>query len=119
MNIRGLSNIFTPVFSKANRREETSGADRDRENGNGAEGGSQQQRKMNQDEVLELLKKVRELPGFKDQSLSVRLEDSNGVRVIWIEDPTGKVIRRIPEAQFSSLLTSMPNKPGQILNTAA
>ena len=119
MNIRGLSNIFTPLISKASRREETLGADRDREGGAGNDGGQGRNRRLTEDEVQEVLKKVRELPGFKDQSLSARVEVSDGVRVIWIEDLGGKVVRRIPESQMTSLLSSSSDRPGHILNTAA
>jgi uncharacterized FlaG/YvyC family protein len=119
MNIRGITNIFTPLTSKANRREETAGADRDREGSSGGDGGNEKRPKLTDQEVQDALKKVQSLPGFKDQSLSARVEDRNGIKTIWIEDSAGKVIRRIPESQFASILVSTPNKPGHILNTAA
>lgn len=120
MNIRALTNIFTPqAAAKANRREETSGADRDREGGTGGDGGSGQGRKLTDEEIQEALKRVRDLPGFKDQSLSAKVEETNGIKVVWILDSSGKVIRRIPESQLHSLLGVTPGHPGHILNTAA
>jgi uncharacterized FlaG/YvyC family protein len=122
MNIKSLANIFTatPVIKRsevAQRMKSEASADRD---ANAQYDGGQdgEKRSLTAEELELALQHLRALSGVKDNHLQVTVREQDGLKVIFIEDPTGKVIRRIPEWDLLALLKNRSNSPGQLLNKA-
>ncbi len=89
-------------------------------NGQQAGGGEEQRREPMSDEQFEkALAHLRGLPVVKDHNLEVDVQNQNEKRFILLKEPTGKVVRRIPEAELWSLLRVKPNEKGQILRKSA
>ncbi len=121
MDIKGLRSVLPfNVQNTKNVRERTktdSATDRE---GNGQAQSEQQQarRNLSEDELQEAMKYLESLPGVKENGLTVRLAQSEGVPVVYIEDRDGKVVRRIPEAELSMLNKNKQKKSGNLLNKA-
>ena len=106
----------TKEVKKQTKTDSTS----DRE-GNGQHPGEdqkQQRRPMTDAEFDEAVKSLELLPGIKENGLMVKLKKRDGVSVVFIEDATGKVVRRIPEAELYLVLQNRQKKTGQILDKA-
>jgi uncharacterized FlaG/YvyC family protein len=121
MNIRSITGVISPYFAKV--REKTaneSGADRDAQPDHG--GNQKRKSPLTEEELLQVQEYVRELPGFAENNLSLRVQQTENVVVLFIEDPQGKVIRRMAEAELLDLLlqsqTKSPSTKGRILNKA-
>jgi uncharacterized FlaG/YvyC family protein len=80
--------------------------------------GEKPRRNLSPEEITEAVKYLADLPGVKDHGLSVRVETKEGVTVVYVEDPTGKVVRRIPESELSLLTATREKKSGHLLNRA-
>lgn len=121
MNIKGLG-IGTLQRIEANRTQDTKGAEKSHDtadrDADGRRHGSQQEQKQNLSDIefqaaLEQLKKT---PAILDYSLTVSVKSIEGVRVVFIADPMGKVLRRLSEAELW-LVTRNSDKPtGRILD---
>jgi uncharacterized FlaG/YvyC family protein len=130
MDIKGIVRQVIPFTTKAQQSEmaakarSTTDASSDRE-GNGQQGQSEEQKKREYtpEEIQEVLKYLESLSGVKDNGLTVRLASADGVTAIFIEDRTGKTVRRIPEIEFGTLLANRSQgaatkKTGNLLNRA-
>jgi uncharacterized FlaG/YvyC family protein len=118
MNIRGLTGIFSPLVYKA--REKIAGnasADRDAHGEQGQQN-SERRRNLSQEELEKAVAFLVENPGVKSNNLNVRLDQTGVAPVILILDASGKVIRRIPEADISLMDSSKAERKGAILNRA-
>ncbi len=105
----------TPKVDKRALTTETT--DRD------ANGQSQQQeqkpkRNLSPEELQEAVAYLEALEGVKNNNLKVRLATADGISVVYIEDQNGKVVRRIPEAELSTLTKNRQQKSGHLLNKA-
>ena len=92
-------------------------ADRDA-NGQQAAEDQKQRRPYTEEELQEAVKKLEEVPGVKENGLTIRLEVKDDIKVIYVEDRDGKVVRRIPESQLHLVLGDKDRKSGHLLNKA-
>lgn len=121
MNIKSVvSNPILPVDSK-NRVEggvRTKGStDRDA-NGKREDGGEPEKRNLSEQEFEEALSILKSLPGLKTSDLSLRAEITDGVRVVYIEDADGKVVRRLTESQLWTATRDKDRQTGAIFDKA-
>lgn len=75
-------------------------------------------RHLSDEEILEAMEKLRQLPGVKNNNLRVRLVVEEDMRKILIEDPEGKVVRRLSEAQLWASIQHLDKATGQIFDKA-
>jgi uncharacterized FlaG/YvyC family protein len=83
----------------------------------------QQQHPPMTDEQLEkALKHLKEFPAIKEHNLSLEVIEHEGKRVVLLKEPSGKILRRIPEAELWTLPVmsqSDPKPKGQLLRKTA
>ena len=94
-----------------------SAAERDA-NGRQEQGAQAERQPLTAEEVREVIKYLENLQGVKENNLIVRFKEADGIRVIYIEDRDGKVVRRIPESEFQFVLANKEKKSGHLLNKA-
>jgi uncharacterized FlaG/YvyC family protein len=96
--------------------KKTHDASADRENmPNGGDGGHQHH-KMNDEEIQKAIERLRSLQGIKDNNLIIKLDKSSGVPIVFIEDYTGKVVRRIPESELWQLSQQVEKSKGHLID---
>lgn len=112
MNIRSITSAIFPYAIKSkDRKSGESAADRDPSHGGG--GGHEPKRHLSEEELKAAMDHIRKLPGFQENNLSLRLDQSNGITILFIEDPGGRVVRRIPESEIHSLQAEAQSKGGK------
>lgn len=101
-------------IKKIERRAADSSADREPAN----QGDQQPERKpkMTKEQLEQVAEHLRSLSGIKDNGLMVRIETNDGVSVVFVEDATGKVVRRFPEIELWSLLQQKDRKTGHLFD---
>jgi uncharacterized FlaG/YvyC family protein len=120
MNIKGIvSNLLPADLKSVDLRKTRNTPDRDPQQGGGGEA-PPKNHKLTESELEEALKILRELPGVKLNNLQFRVERPNGRIVVFLEDPTGKVLRRMPDLELLQLVKNHnPDRTrGQLLNKA-
>jgi uncharacterized FlaG/YvyC family protein len=121
MNIKGIVSNLIPVdFLKKPDRKRTQGAtDRDPQQG-GAGDAPPEQHRFTDEELESAMKLLKELPGIKENNLQFRVERNDKRVVVFLEDYTGKVIRRIPDTELWVLLKNRQRDQsrGNLLNKA-
>lgn len=126
MDIKNIVRTVIPFAnSSAKEVRETSARvktdDTTEREGNGQQAGEEQQKRRNltPEELDDAVKHLQALPGLKDNNLSVRLEhNAEGIAFILVTDGYGKVVRRIPESEISTLVDGKERKSGHLLNRA-
>lgn len=131
MDVKGAVRNILPfaltTASEAKKKQEASNQNRqteataDREgNGQSQSQGEETRRNLSEEEIQEAIKFLEGLPGVKDNGLTFKLVRTDGVPVVYVEDRTGKVIRRIPETELSQVKSRMSGekKTGNLLNKA-
>ncbi len=121
MDIKGIvRNILPFGITKPTEAKATSttDADNDREGNGQAAGEEKKRRQLTADELQEAVKYLESLPGVKENNLTVHLEQKNDISVVYVQDREGKVVRRIPESELTSLLSNRQKKSGNLLNKA-
>lgn len=93
VNLAGVSNQKLDKKAKLEASDE-----KDTQLGHGDEEASQHQ--MSEEEANQAVEIFKNLDGVKENNLSVRLEFHNDRYIVYVEDPNGKVIRRIPENEL-------------------
>ena len=121
MNIKGLVSNLLPIdFGKRYLRKTRNEPERDAQQG--GQGGQQppQHHRFTDEELTAALKMLRELPGIKENNLQIRVERNEERIIIFVEDPTGKIIRRIPDLElWAMFLRQQTDSPrGNLLNKA-
>ena len=117
MNIKGVNN--NKVFEIERLKEKKSEQSSDRDPNGQYFSDEQKKKKFTEEEVVKIVKKIESLEGIKVNHLKVRFEKSNEIFVIYVEDMTGKRVRRIPESDFYQFLGQDESKTsGHILNKA-
>ena len=123
--IRNILPFAQPTASEVKRKQEASNQNRqteataDREgNGQSQGNGEEARRNLSEEEIQEAIKILEALPGVKDNGLTFKLVRTDGVPVVYVEDRTGKVVRRIPETEVSQVKsrTGGEKKTGNLLN---
>lgn len=114
MNIAGVDK------AKLDHKTKLDGsADRDTDLGRGEEEASKH--KMTDQEAQEVLAHLKDVDGVKSNNLQVRMENTNGTYIVFIEDIHGKVVRRIAEAEMWFIYQKQKagdGKKGQLFNKA-
>ncbi len=104
------------------RREKTASSTNETadKEGNGQAQSEEQEKRRNlsEAEILEAMHILEALPGVKENGLTVKLMKIDGVPAVYIEDRTGKVVRRIPETELNHVLKTKEKKTGHLLNRA-
>jgi len=124
MDIKGVVRNLIPLpwaVKSANEARSThskTNADNDREGNGQAAGEEQKRRKLSPEEIADAVNYLKELPGVKENSLNIRLEQVEGVTVVYVEDRFGKLVRRIPESELAFLTADREKKSGHLLNKA-
>lgn len=127
MDIKSIARTILPfgltstqeTGSENVRTRSKTDAGNDREgNGQSAAGEQRKPRELSPEEIDEAIQYLESLPGVKDNNLIIRLEHKDGVAVVYVEDRTGKVVRRIPPSELSALTANREKKSGHLLNKA-
>lgn len=123
MNVKNIFNSLVNIAGvstqKLDKKTKTEASDeKDTQLGYGEEEASNH--RMSEEEAKEVLEHLRGLEGIKDNNLSVRLEKSEDRYVVYVEDSSGKIVRRIQETELWFLYKkrNKDSKKGQILNKA-
>lgn len=80
--------------------------------------GKQDQRELSQEEREKIVAHVKTINGVKDNNLIVRQQEIDGKFFVFIEDPKGKVIRRMNIQDLSHLLVDKDKGKGNLFNKA-
>jgi uncharacterized FlaG/YvyC family protein len=121
MNIKGIvSNLIPMDFTKKNLRKTKNDPERDAQGGGQGGGQNPTPHTFTDEELKEALKILKEIPGIKQNNLQFRVERNDLRLVIFVEDPTGKVIRRIPDQELWAMIKSKmsDSSRGNLLNKA-
>lgn len=124
MDIKNALNQILPLNIRAKDQvqksiKSDSTTDRDA-NGQQAFGENPEHHEPMSDEQLQkAMDHLKGLAAVKDNSLVVELLVVENRRFVLLKEPSGKVIRRIPEAELWSLQILQDDKKGQILNKSA
>jgi uncharacterized FlaG/YvyC family protein len=124
MDIKGALNQVIPLNVRAKDNiqksiKSDSTTDRD-PNGQQAFGDQKQEHgPMSDDQIQKAMEHLRTVGVVKDNHLIVELVIVNDKKFVFLKEPTGKVIRRIPEHELWSLQIMEEDKRGQILNKSA
>ncbi len=109
-------NVQTP--NKVDKRTRTAEAgDRDG-NGQSQQEEHKPKRNLTPEELKEAVICLEALEGVKTNNLKIRVETLDGVTVVYIEDQSGKLVRRIPESELSLLTKNPQKRSGHLLNKA-
>jgi uncharacterized FlaG/YvyC family protein len=112
INIRGKEKVEKTIKSDST-------SDRDA-NGQMASGGDQQQHPPMTDEQLKkAIEHLKAHAVVREQNLSVQLYEIEGKKFVLIKEPSGKVVRRIPESELWTLQVVKDNEKGQLLQKTA
>ncbi len=112
LSLRAKDNIQKSIKSDST-------TDRDA-NGQQAYGDNQKQKEpMSEEQLKKALEHLKNLPAVVENNLIVELIMQDQKNFIILKDPTGKIIRRIPEFELWSLQVIQDDKKGQILNRTA
>lgn len=75
---------------------------------------------MSDEQLKKALDHLKSLPVVKDHNLSVELVTAeHGKRFVLLKEPTGKLIRRIPESELWTLQVVGDHDKGQLLRKTA
>ncbi len=100
MNIRSVSNPATVLGKEKVEAAKTIKSDQtdDREaNGEQLFSEGEAHRALSEEELEQVLEKIRAHDGIQKNGLLVKLYEENGQRVVKVEDPEGKVVKRFVE----------------------
>ncbi|MCB0347516.1 MAG: flagellar protein FlaG [Bdellovibrionales bacterium] len=120
MNIKGVKSAITYDLKKIKEQQKRSEQTTDRDANGQMPHGEHQKKKFTEEEIKIAVEKMKNFDGIKNNNLNVRFEQVQSIYVVYVEDMTGKVIRRIPESDLVSFLNQDEIKPsGHILNRAS
>ncbi len=122
-----LNSILPPSMRKTvpTDRSIKAGNTTDRDaNGQAAYDENQQQKRepMTEEQLKKALEHLKSLPAVKDHNLTVELVEQNGKKFVFLKEPDGKILRKIPEIELWTLpvmTESDPQKKGQLLRKTA
>ena len=115
-NFAGLLTV-KKTEKKTEVKSQESDADCDPDGRRQREG--QPNRSLSEEEVNEAIAIIKQLPGFIKNNLNLKLKINENVRVVIIEDQSGKTIRRIEESELCQLLDKSPEQKGKLLSRSA
>lgn len=121
MNIKGVVGNLIPVeFIKRSERNEKTQPSQDRDPQHQGGGQEPEQHRFTDEELKEALDYLRENPGIKANNLQLRVERNDSRVTVFVEDYTGKVIRRISDTELWAMVKakSLQSERGALLNKA-
>ena len=124
MNIKNVLNQVVNLagVSKSKLDHKTTldaSGERDTDLGRGQEEAANH--KMTEEEALEVLNHLKQLDGVKSNNLQVRMEKTEDRYVVFVQEVSGKTVRRIPESEMWFIYQKQKSgdgKKGQFLNKA-
>lgn len=120
MNIRALVGNLIPVdfTAKADRKKMKETGDRDPGQNNGG-GEEPEQHRFTDQELEEALKFLKANPGIKNNNLFLKVERNQNRITVFVQDPTGKIIRRISDTELWAMVKKNDQTSrGTLLNKA-
>lgn len=122
MNIRGLTPQIAPIDSRlrAEAKDKVrleNSPERDANGRQQADDG-EKKRHLSDEEFNQALKALTDNPHIASSELSIRVEVQADGRVVLIEDRTGKVVRRLSEADLWLVTREAERPTGKILDKA-
>lgn len=122
MNIKGVVGNLIPIDmlrKPESRKKAAQTQDRDPGQGEGHGGSEPEQHRFTDQELQEVLSILKENPGIKTNNLQLRVERNQGRVVVFVEDPQGKIIRRIADTELWVIYKSKSQSSrGTLLNKA-
>ncbi|MBX7231721.1 MAG: hypothetical protein K1X29_06510 [Bdellovibrionales bacterium] len=122
MNIKGLTHSIPPIDSRLKTDGKESvrlnqSSDRD---GQGRRDPQEQElkRHLTEEEFNNALQTLKEFPGMQIHQLKVRVEQLEDCRVIFIEDPSGHIVRRLSEAELWASTRNKEKSAGHLFDKA-
>ena len=85
-------------------KSESTSKDRDAD-GRHEKSGEGEKRHLSDEEFQKALAELEEIPGIRESSLSIHVEQKEGFRVVLVKDPEGRVVRRLSQSEMWSLVT--------------
>lgn len=124
MDIRNAIGSILPLnlnrkdpVDRAIRSESTT--DRDANGQQSQQGAEDQKPPMSEEQLTKAIEHLRSLPVVKDHNLSLELVTIETKRFVLLKEPSGKLLRRIPESELWSLQVVKENEKGQLLRKTA
>ena len=120
MTIRGLGQkiIDLGAIKNIDRRKAQETKDRDPGQGGGDDGKPLLHHELSDEEVQEAIKRLKEVPGVKDANFQFRVVREGKRVVVFVEDPSGKVLRRMSDNELWLTLNEKSKPKGNLLNKA-
>ncbi len=122
MNIRSVSNPANVMGKEKIEASKTIKSDEtdDREaNGQQPFSDPESYRELTEEEAEQVLEKVKSNEGIQKSGLIVRLSIENGQKILKIEDPAGKIIKRFTERDLYFFLTQQSGDELHLVNKSA
>ena len=126
MDIKSALNAIVPSQVRGKEKVEKtikmdSTTDRD---GNGQQQFSsedqEQKGPMTEEQLQKALEHLQSLPAIKEHNLTVQLIEAEGKKFVLLKEPTGKILRRIPESELWTLpVVANEHEKGQLLRKTA
>ncbi len=117
MNIKSITgNVIPAEIKKVDKRAQDTSADRDPTPQNGDS--KPEYHKLTDEELEAALNFLKNLKGVQDNNLQLRVEKGDGTLVVFIEDLSGKVVRRIPENDLWLLTRDKEKSKGNLFDKA-
>lgn len=122
MNIRSLSNP-SPVMGKekidASKTIKSDGATEREANGQQPFPDSEAHRELTEEETEQVLEKIKAHEGTKQSGLLVSLDTSSGQKIVKVETPDGKVVKRFVERDLYFFLTQTEDQDIHLVDKTA
>lgn len=126
VNVKGIFPNFNSVTPPAKAPEKKSVKSSETDEDRDANGKREDQNDqpyhgpMTDEESEQVLEAMKNLPGIKENHLTVEIVQAGDTKVAIVKDPYGKVVRRIPESGLWHFLQQKedPTHTGQLLNKA-
>ena len=126
MNIKGVLGAIIPTQVRATEKVErgiksdNSSADRDA-NGQMFQGEQQKKERppMDDEQKKQALEHFKNMAVVKENNLTVQWHQADGRSFILLKDHTGKILRRVSEAELWDLKDAKENEKGQLLRRTA
>lgn len=124
MNIKGIVNSVLPIGTREVEKKDKaikSDSTHDRDaNGQQFHGGQEEhKRPMTPEELKKALEHLKSLAVVKDHNLRLEVREVDNRKFVFLIEPSGKVIRRIPEAELWTLQVMKDSDKGQLIRKTA
>lgn len=122
MNIKGFFTNPLPQVTSSERTSEKmrlqESADRDADGRRERNPGEEPKNHLTDEEFKQALDSLAKHPGIVANNLTIRVEQQDDYRVVFVEDKDGNIVRRLSESQLWASLIAHDKKTGTILDKA-